>query len=65
MRTSVACEVVALTMRLPTASDDDRLDVRPSRSRLDRGIVTVLAETKNHDGVVVRALKATLVVLRR
>ena len=52
-------------MRLPTASDDDRLDVRPSRSRLDRGIVTVLAETKNHDGVVVRALKATLVVLRR
>ena len=41
------------------------LDVRPSRSRLDRGIVTVHSETKNHDGVVVQALKATLVVLRR
>jgi acyl dehydratase len=41
------------------------LDVRPSRSRLDRGIVTVVSETKNQDGVVVQALKATLVVLRR
>jgi acyl dehydratase len=41
------------------------LDVRPSRSRPDRGIVTVLSETKNHDGVVVQTLKATLVVLRR
>lgn len=41
------------------------LEVRPSRSRPDRGIVTVLTETKNHDGVVVQALKATLVVPRR
>ncbi len=41
------------------------LEVRPSRSRPDRGIVTVLAETKNHDGVVVQAFKATLVVPRR
>lgn len=41
------------------------LEVRPSRSRPDRGIVTVLAETKNHDGVVVQALRATLVVPRR
>jgi acyl dehydratase len=41
------------------------LEVRPSRSRPDRGIVTVLTETKNHEGVVVQALKATLVVPRR
>jgi acyl dehydratase len=41
------------------------LEVRPSRSRPDRGIVTVLAETKNHDGVVVQAFRATLIVPRR
>jgi acyl dehydratase len=41
------------------------LAVRPSRSRPDRGIVTILAETKNQEGVVVQALRATLVVARR
>ncbi|MEW6583837.1 MAG: dehydratase, partial [Actinomycetota bacterium] len=38
---------------------------RPSRSRPDRGLVTVRAETVNQDGTVVQVLTATLVVPRR
>lgn len=42
--------------------DSEVLDVRPSRSRPDRGIVTILSETKNQDGTVVQTFKAALVV---
>jgi acyl dehydratase len=45
--------------------ESEVLDVRPSRSRPDRGIVTVLSETKTQDGVVVQTLKANMVVPRR
>jgi acyl dehydratase len=41
------------------------LEVRPSRSRPDRGIVTTLSETKNQDGTVVQSFKCALVVPRR
>jgi len=41
------------------------LEVRPSRSRPDRGVVTVLSETRAHDGRVVQTLRATLMVPRR
>jgi acyl dehydratase len=41
------------------------LEVRPSRSRPDRGVVSVLSETRTDDGRVVQTLQATLVVPRR
>jgi len=41
------------------------LEVRPSRSRPDRGMVTVRGETLNQDGEVVQSLVATMVVPRR
>ena len=40
-------------------------EVRPSRSRPDRGIVTLRSETRNHDGEVVQVLTSKLVVFRR
>ena len=39
--------------------------VTPSRSRPDRGIVTVRSETKNQRGEVVQVLTANLMVPRR
>ena len=39
--------------------------VTPSRSRPDRGIVTVRSETKNQRGEVVQVLTAKLMVPRR
>jgi acyl dehydratase len=41
------------------------IDVRPSRSRPDRGIVTVRSETRNQHGEVVQVLTARLIVPRR
>jgi len=41
------------------------LDVRPSRSRPDRGVVTILSETKNQDGTVVQTFKCSLILPRR
>jgi acyl dehydratase len=41
------------------------LDVRPSRSRPDRGIVTFRSETRNERGDVVQVLTAKLVVVKR
>jgi acyl dehydratase len=40
-------------------------EVTPSRSRPDRGIVTVRSETRNQRGDVVQVLKAKLVVTRK
>jgi len=41
------------------------LDVRPSSSRPDRGMVTVRSETKNQHGDVVQVLTSKLVLQRR
>ncbi len=41
------------------------LEVRPSRSRPDRGMVTVRSETLNQQGEVVQTMVAKLVVPRR
>lgn len=39
--------------------------IRPSRSRPDRGIVTMKSETRDQDGEVVQQLSGTLIVMRR
>ena len=39
--------------------------ITPSRSRPDRGIVTIRSETKNQDGQVVQVLQAKIVVPRK
>ena len=41
------------------------LEVTPSRSRPDRGMVTLRSETRNQRGEVVQILTARLVVPRR
>jgi acyl dehydratase len=41
------------------------LELRPSRSRPDRGVVTVRSETRDQPGAVVQVLVARLVVPRR
>jgi acyl dehydratase len=41
------------------------LEVKPSRSRPDRGMVTVRAETRNQDDEVVQLLTTRVVVPRR
>lgn len=41
------------------------LDIKPSRSKPDRGIVTVRSETRNQRGEVVQVLISKLVVPRR
>ncbi|MFN3625173.1 MAG: MaoC family dehydratase [Hyphomicrobium sp.] len=40
-------------------------DIKPSRSKPDRGIVTVCSETRNQRGEVVQVLTSKLVVPRR
>src|SRR3977135_1301894 len=45
--------------------ESEILEVRPSRSRPDRGIVTVRSETRSHFSEVVQVLVAKLVVPRR
>jgi len=39
--------------------------IRPSRSRLDRGMVTVRSETRNQQGETVQTLVATVIAFRR
>ena len=41
------------------------VDIHPSKSRPDRGIVTVRSETLNQDGKIVQLTTAKLVVFRR
>jgi acyl dehydratase len=45
--------------------ESEILELRPSRSRPDRGVVTVRNETRDQLGEVVQVLVATLVVPRR
>jgi acyl dehydratase len=45
--------------------ESEILDVRPSRSRPDRGVATIRSETRNQFGDVVQVLIAKLVVPRR
>ncbi|HEV3260630.1 MAG TPA: MaoC family dehydratase, partial [Gemmataceae bacterium] len=45
--------------------ESEILELRPSRSRPDRGVVTVRSETRDQLGAVVQVLVATLVVPRR
>jgi acyl dehydratase len=44
--------------------ESEILELRPSRSRPDRGIVTIRAETRNQRGEVVQVLIAKLIVPR-
>jgi acyl dehydratase len=41
------------------------VDIQPSRSRPDRGRITIRTETKDQDGSVVEILTAHLIVMRR
>ena len=45
--------------------ESEILELRPSKSRPDRGIVTLRGETRNQRGEVVQVLTAKLVVPRR
>jgi acyl dehydratase len=45
--------------------DSEVLELRPSRSRPDRGLVTIRSETRNQVGEVVQVLVAKLVVPRK
>jgi acyl dehydratase len=60
-----------LTWPAPTRAGDilhvenEVLEITPSRSRPDRGWVTVLVRTSNQRGEVVQTLKANLVVPRK
>jgi acyl dehydratase len=45
--------------------ESEVLELRPSRSRPDRGVATVRSETRNQSGEVVQVLVAKLVVPRR
>ena len=41
------------------------IEIKPSRSRPERGMVTLRSETRNQDGDILQILKAKLVVSRR
>ncbi len=45
--------------------ESEVIDVRPSASRPDRGIVTLRCETRNQRGEVVQVLTARMLVFRR
>ena len=45
--------------------DSEILAIRHSRSKSDRGIVTLSAETRNQHGDLLQTLKTNVVVLRR
>jgi acyl dehydratase len=45
--------------------ESEILEVRPSRSRPDRGLITVRSETRDQTGEIVQVLVAKLVVPRR
>jgi acyl dehydratase len=45
--------------------ESEVLEIRPSRSRPDRGMVTLRSETRNQVGEVVQVLTSNLVVFRR
>jgi acyl dehydratase len=45
--------------------ESEILELRPSRSRPDRGVATVRSETRNQFGEVVQVLVAKLIVPRK
>lgn len=45
--------------------ESEVVEIRPSRSRPDRGTVTLRSETRNQDGAAVQVLISRLVVFRR
>jgi len=45
--------------------ESEVVELRPSRSRPDRGIATVRSETRNQSGDIVQVLVAKLIVPRR
>jgi acyl dehydratase len=45
--------------------ESEIVELKPSRSRPDRGIATVRSETRDQLGVIVQVLVATLIVARR
>ncbi len=45
--------------------ESEVIDIKPSRSRPDRGMVTVRSDTRNQRGEIVQTLMARLVVPRR
>jgi acyl dehydratase len=45
--------------------DSEIVDLRPSRSRPDRGVATIRSETRNHLGEIVQVFIAKLIVPRR
>jgi acyl dehydratase len=45
--------------------ESEVLEIRPSRSRPDRGRVAVRSETRNQDGEVVQVFTSSIVVFRR
>jgi acyl dehydratase len=45
--------------------ESEVLEIRPSRSKPDRGMITLKSETRNQDGDVVQVLTARLVVPKR
>jgi acyl dehydratase len=45
--------------------ESEILEIKPSRSRPDRGVITVRSETRNQHGEIVQVLTAKLVAPRR
>jgi acyl dehydratase len=45
--------------------ESEVIEIKPSRSRPDRGMVTVRSDTRNQRGEIVQTLVARLVVPRR
>ena len=45
--------------------DSEIVEIRPSRSRADRGMVMVRCETRNQQDAIVQSFLAKLMVLRR
>jgi acyl dehydratase len=45
--------------------ESEVLEVKPSRSRPERGMITVRSETRNHHGEVVQILTSKMLVWRR
>ena len=45
--------------------ESEIIEVRPSRSRPDRGVATIRSETRNQNGEIVQVLVAKLIVPRR
>ncbi len=45
--------------------DSEIIEIKPSQSRPDRGIVTFQSKTRNQDGEIVQVLTAKLIVFRR